>query len=193
MSKAFRVLVADPPWPEPTSYLPSKDPRYRNEIKGKGLYIGNKNLQNSAAREYDLLSLEEICSFKLPKLADDCFLWLWVPHRKFEDALQVMKAWGFKYCKTGIVWVKMKNDLTGPTMRPGVRIRMVHELLLLGVKGKPKQKVKNLRSVFLIPPRKHSQKPEEIMDAIEQYSNGPYAELFARRERAGWSCFGNEI
>ncbi len=38
----------------------------------------------------------------------------------------------------------------------------------------------------------HSQKPEAFTDLVEQVSPGPYVELFARRQRMGWSTYGNE-
>lgn len=39
----------------------------------------------------------------------------------------------------------------------------------------------------------HSRKPEDVQDRIEQLFDGPYVELFARRQRSGWLCLGNEI
>ena len=41
-------------------------------------------------------------------------------------------------------------------------------------------------------PRTHSCKPEEFYDLVESMSPGPYADIFARRERKGWSVWGNE-
>jgi len=42
-------------------------------------------------------------------------------------------------------------------------------------------------------PMRHSQKPEFFQDVIEQQSDGPRLEMFARRKRSGWDCWGNEI
>jgi N6-adenosine-specific RNA methylase IME4 len=39
----------------------------------------------------------------------------------------------------------------------------------------------------------HSRKPTEMYEIIEQCSPGPYIELFARRSRAGWTSWGNEV
>jgi hypothetical protein len=39
----------------------------------------------------------------------------------------------------------------------------------------------------------HSQKPDEFYRIIERLYDGPYLELFARRARAGWTSFGNEL
>ena len=40
---------------------------------------------------------------------------------------------------------------------------------------------------FAWPRTEHSAKPEAFLDIVEQVSPGPYAELFARRARLGWS------
>ena len=39
----------------------------------------------------------------------------------------------------------------------------------------------------------HSVKPDFFYDLIEEQSPGPYLELFARRPRAGWDQWGNQI
>jgi N6-adenosine-specific RNA methylase IME4 len=39
----------------------------------------------------------------------------------------------------------------------------------------------------------HSQKPELFYDLVEQLVDGPYCELFARRQRPGWTCLGDEM
>ncbi len=41
--------------------------------------------------------------------------------------------------------------------------------------------------------REHSRKPDELYTIIEECSPGPYLELFARRRRAGWVQWGNEV
>ena len=46
---------------------------------------------------------------------------------------------------------------------------------------------------YQAPRRDHSEKPELFQDMIEQMSPGPRVELFARRMRNGWTCWGNEI
>jgi N6-adenosine-specific RNA methylase IME4 len=39
---------------------------------------------------------------------------------------------------------------------------------------------------------KHSTKPVELYDMIEQCSSGPFVELFARGTRPGWTQWGDE-
>jgi N6-adenosine-specific RNA methylase IME4 len=114
------------------------------------------------------------------------------------EALTVMKAWGFTQ-KSEIVWRKLTKHLK-IHFGMGHYVRMCHEVALIGVRGHPKVKLKNIRSVFdaVAPPNpkgraRHSQKPEEFYDLVEKLAPGPYAELFARRRRVGWSCFGDEL
>jgi len=42
-------------------------------------------------------------------------------------------------------------------------------------------------------PNVHSRKPESFQDVIEQVSDMPRLEMFARRYRLGWDAFGNEV
>lgn len=49
-------------------------------------------------------------------------------------------------------------------------------------------------TVFEERPTGHSRKPEISYEIIERlYPNARKLELFARRERAGWDAWGNEV
>ena len=39
----------------------------------------------------------------------------------------------------------------------------------------------------------HSTKPDVFYNLVESMLSGPYAELFARRKREGWTCYGDEL
>ena len=74
--------------------------------------------------------------------------------------------------------------------------RQTHEVCLIGVRGKVHKDLRNKSqvSVFIGPNPKHSEKPEALQDRLEKmypsYTNR--LELFARRDRPGFVCFGNE-
>lgn len=173
-----RVILADPPWPEKSSMVAPSP----------------KASRGGAKKHYNLMTLDEIKRCELPPLdPSGCFLWLWCPFRKIQNAIEVIKAWGFKYNGSSIIWVKT-NKKGLPTMGQGYYIRICHEVLLLGVKGKPERWSYNTRSVVLHPkmPR-HSQKPPIFYDIIEAYSPGPYFEMFARERRTGWNQSGLEL
>lgn len=40
---------------------------------------------------------------------------------------------------------------------------------------------------------RHSAKPNEAYELIERASAGPYLDLFARRQCAGWTVWGDEV
>lgn len=54
--------------------------------------------------------------------------------------------------------------------------------------------MKKYRTVFTEPATKHSKKPEIAYKIIEDlYPDTEKVELFARNEREGWDCWGNEV
>jgi len=162
----FDVIYADPPW----------------------RYEFNKTKNRAIENHYPTLSLEEIKQLPVPS-ADNAVLFLWATAPKLEEALDVMRAWGFKY-RTCVVWDK-------ETMGMGNWFRIQHELLLLGVKGKMKVPPveARVRSVYREKRGKHSQKPRYFYEVIEKmFPNGKYLELFARqRYNDKWTVWGNQL
>lgn len=105
-----------------------------------------------------------------------------------------MKAWGFHY-KSNIVWEKIRKDGQPDGRGVGFYYRNVTELLLFGVRGNNARTLSPARSqVNLVrsQKREHSRKPDEIIPIIEQCSQGPYLELFARGIRENWTLWGNQ-
>ena len=127
---------------------------------------------------------------------------------KLVEALDLMAAWGFDYV-AGIGMVKTIPS-TGTISRGiGFWFPGACELVLFGRRGKvtpTKEKDVSYRGLLvagdadgmldatLYAPRtnRHSTKPETLQDNLERRLPGPYCELFARRERPGWSCWGLE-
>jgi N6-adenosine-specific RNA methylase IME4 len=91
----------------------------------------------------------------------------------------------------------------------GRLFRQTHEICLIGINNtKIYQHLvnKSQRSVSFAPNLKHSSKPEHLQDSLElmfpelifpeeDRSNEPVnkLELFARRQRPGWDCIGNQV
>lgn len=168
----YRVLLADPPW------------RFGDSLPGKG---------RGAAKHYGCLGVSEIERFQLPLLAPDAVLVLWRVSAMVEEAYRVVRAWGFTP-KTEIVWVKTLNgDPSRLRMGMGRSVRLCHETAILAVRGRPVRKSASELSVFHAPRTEHSAKPELVHELLERLYPGPYAELFARRPRPGWDCFGDEV
>ncbi len=161
----YDVIYADPPW------------KYDFSLDGKD-EIENK---------YPTMELEEICALNIPA-AENSVLFLWATAPKLQEALEVMKSWGFDY-KTHSIWNK---DWIGM----GYWFRGQHELLLVGVKGifSPPTNTNRVASVYTEKRTEHSKKPEYYYDLIEKMlPNKKYLELFAREPHSGWEVWGNEV
>jgi N6-adenosine-specific RNA methylase IME4 len=171
----FGTILIDPPW------------RFANRT-------GKMAPEHKRLRRYATLSVDEIAALPVGELAlPQSHLYLWCPNALLAEGLHVLAAWGFTY-KTNLVWYKTRKD-GGPDGRGvGFYFRNVTELLLFGVRGKLRTKPAGRRQVNILISRKqeHSWKPEEQYGLIESCSPGPYLELFARRKRPGWACWGDQ-
>lgn len=161
----FDVLYADPPW------------RY------EFAETDNRAIEN----HYPTMDLQGICNLK-PPVMDNAVLFMWATATKIDEALEVIAAWGFDY-KTSMVWVKDKIGM-------GYYVRNQHELLLIAKRGDIPVPAPDCRpsSVVEAPRLEHSRKPDEFYELIEtMYPGRVYGEMFARRPRAGWGSWGNQV
>ena len=172
----FSTILIDPPW------------RFQNRT-------GKVAPEHKRLRRYPTMSFEEIAALAVAVHAEEkSHLYMWCPNALLFEALQIMKAWGFKY-KTNIVWYKVRKD-GGPDGRGvGFYFRNVTELLLFGVRGGMRTLKPGRRQVNVIIRRKqeHSRKPEDQYRIIEECSPGPYLELFARERIPGWTQWGDQV
>lgn len=175
----YKCIVADPPW------------KYGKWGKGSAkCALAGKPQNVDEMIPYPTMSVEEIAAMRVKDLAaDDCDLYLWTTGKYLPSAFEVMKAWGFKYCQT-LTWCKApmgtgQGGLYCPTT----------EFILLGRKGKMPNGKTRVDSTWWQVKRTntHSKKPEFFQDLIEQMSDGPRIDLFARRQRDGWTVWGNEV
>ena len=174
--KKYRTIYADPPW------------QFQNRT-------GKVAPEHRRLTRYATMKLDDIKALPVSDLAEDkSHLYLWVPNALLPDGLAVMKAWGFEY-KTNIIWEKVRHDGAPDGRGVGFYFRNVTEMLLFGVRGDKNRTLSPARSqVNLIRSvkREHSRKPDEIIPLIEACSPGPYLELFARGDRAGWDMWGDQ-
>jgi len=172
----FRVISADPPW------------LYDDKL-------AMSSVKRGADSQYSTLTLADIMSCGVSCVAaDDAVLFLWVGGPFVEDALSVMKAWGFK-CVQWAGWVKTtKNGLLHFGM--GRIFRYSGELALVGVRGNPKRflKVRNQRNIFVGRSLKpHSRKTHAFHKRLDRMFDGPKLEMFARQQYPRWTCVGLEL
>lgn len=174
--KKYRTIYADPPW------------QFQNRT-------GKVAPEHKRLSRYHTMTLDDILAMPICDVADEkAHLYLWIPNALLPSGLAVMKAWGFEY-KTNIIWEKVRHDGQPDGRGVGFYFRNVTEILLFGIRGEKNRTLQPARSqVNLIRAmkREHSRKPDEIVSLIEACSPGPYLELFARGDRAGWDMWGNE-
>jgi Transcriptional activator, adenine-specific DNA methyltransferase len=183
----FNVIVADPPW------------AFGDKLPGEG---------RGAEKHYPVMKVDEIerylPSLNLP-IANDALLFLWRVSAMPEEALRVVRAWGF-VPKSEIVWVKTTNESDRYSLAFGMGryVRAAHETCIVASRGKGQALIQNhaQRSVFFAPRARHSEKPNEfygivqalvpLRDTLSTQGSG-HLELFARRRRPGWVTLGEEL
>ena len=170
MREPFRVLVADPAW------------GMRDNLPGKG---------RGARAHYRCMSINDLCAFEIPPMADDSVLFLWRLSSMPDEALRLARAWGFRP-HSEMIWRKMTAH-GKEHFGMGRIVRGAHEPCLICVRGRPKVKSKRIRSVFSAPVGRHSEKPGLFYTLVEELFAGPYCDLFARKHRSGWHSIGDEL
>ena len=155
------------------------------------MYRGNGYIE----RHYPTMELEQITALPVKELADrDAILFLWTTLPMIQEALQVIKAWGFEYKTTAFVWVKLARHSNGIFSGLGYWTRSNVEICMLATKGHPKRVAKNIHQVIISHVEEHSKKPAEARRRIEALMGDvPKIELFARRPARGWDVWGNEV
>lgn len=186
-SVRYKVICADPPW------------SFGDKLPGKS---------RGAEKNYRVLDVVDIEFFLKENeihVANHALLFLWRVASQVEEAMKVVEEWGFTP-KSEIVWVKTSSEsahqeyLAGRMPRlhfgMGRYVRMSHESCIIATRGKGMHLIEDhaVRSVLFAPTGKHSEKPEAFYDLIDKLvPQGPKLELFARRQRKGWTCLGDEL
>lgn len=182
---AYSVIVADPPWSP------------RDKLPGRG----------GAAKNYRVLTVEQICSFLVDNridVANDALLFCWRLASMQQEALDVCRAWGFTV-KSECIWRKLTR--TGkPHFGMGRYVRAGHETCLIAARGRATKLIAShsVRSVFEAPVPVnadggiiHSAKPEafwtDVVEPLTDGTGGYGIELFARSRRLGWDAVGDQL
>lgn len=174
--KKYDIIYADPPW------------AYHDTLGGNA---------KMGAMPYPTMTNEEICAMPIGnKIAKkDSILFMWATMPKLQEALDVIKAWGFKYKTCAFCWVKQNPKSGGIYAGLGRWVQGNAELCLLATKGHPHRISKSVKQIVMAPRGRHSAKPSEVRDRIVQLMGEDMdrIELFARDYADGWDCFGNEV
>ena len=169
--KKYSIIYADPPW------------AYQD-----------KHCNGSAEDHYPTVDIEELKKLPVSDIAaDDCVLFMWATYPKLDEALELIKAWGFTYKTIGFQWIKQNKSGNGFFFGLGRWTRGNTEPCLIAVKGKPKRLHADVGQLVFSPLRNHSQKPDCVRDKIVRLMGDlPRIELFARNAAKGWDCWGNQ-
>src|SRR5262245_681745 len=98
------------------------------------------------------MTVAEIAALPVDKLAaEKCHLHLWTTEGCLEEAIRLLKHWGFER-RSGFVWVK-------PQLGIGNYWRCSHEFMLLGVRGGLTFPPTNIKSWLEHVRTQHSAKP----------------------------------
>lgn len=172
----YSTIVADPPWSYPGGVSAGGTP-------GKPV--------KSFDLPYNGMGLDEIRALPVSDLAKpDAWLALWTTNRYLVHAFDVLNEWGFKY-RQCLVWAK-----NGPSPFGGTWAANGAEFLLAAARGNPTVKERwptpSVITTNRLGAGSHSRKPEVWLDLIEHCCDGPYLELFSRRNRLGWDTWGDQ-
>lgn len=203
----FKTAIIDPPWPYEAA---SKN----NKLSGYVTQEGND--------QYPTLTIEDLKNLPVSDVMDqdEAYVFLWTTSPFIPDALEILKAWNFKYVTT-LCWYKN----TG--LGVGFWFRGCHELVLVAKRAKGPSIRTGEKSVFSTiedgafesKRLRHSAKPPILHELIEERRDpytferkrkdaegkeiisqgetpasfpGPYIEIFSRLDRPGWTMLGNE-
>ena len=188
----YDIIYADPPW----SYKDS-------------------GCQGAAAKQYNTMTQEELYSLPIQRICNkDAVLFMWVTYPKLQEALDTIRAWGFKYKSIAFQWVKLNKKADTYTLMQEVAKGMSvedamfkqcfygrgrwtrgnTEMCIIATKGKISRAVADVPQLVFAPIGRHSAKPAVVRNRIKQLmGNRPAIELFAREHVEGWDCWGNEV
>lgn len=174
----YDLIVADPAWQQSRGGKKS----VRKNSSGKPL-------------DYPVCSLDEIKEHlrQATSLArgENSILFLWTIDKYLFEAQQIAEEIGYKL-HARMIWNKVTGIPAAFTVRYG------HEYLLYMYRGKltpvATEERGKIHTVFTEKVQRHSQKPEISYEIINRlYPNLKKLEMYARRERDGYDCWGNEL
>lgn len=172
----YQVIYADPAW------------QFSNKKTGGSMKSG-------ASHQYDVMTLDDMKLLPVKDIAaDNAILVMWYVGAMPQEAIDLVKAWGFKLKNmNGFVWNKLtKNRL--PFFGMGFYTRAGSESAIIATKGKFKPESRGVRAVISAEVKRHSEKPNEFRESIVNLCGDiPRLEMFARKPVDGWHSWGNEL
>lgn len=173
--KKYKVILIDVPW------------LYRDKARA-----GKRGCEF----QYPCLSMEDLRRLPMGILTEkDSVIFMWATFPMLNNALELIKCWGFKYVTGGFTWVKTNKDGSIFMGMGAAGSRSNAEVCLMARKGKGVKRVhKGIPNTQLHPRLKHSEKPKKFREDIEKlFGDVSRVEIFARDRALGWSSIGLDI
>ena len=173
----YDLLYSDPPWIQQKGGPRKARPHQKREL------------------DYPTCSMDEIKQIHQTALTlcnDVHSVFVWTIDKYLFETEQMMHELGYSL-HARLIWNKTNG------VAPAFTVRFSHEYLLWFYrKGKMLKPCEDQRgkytTVLTEPATRHSKKPLCAYEMIESmFPDAKKIELFARNERAGWDCWGNEV
>ena len=178
--KKYTIIYADPPW----------------QFGSKELQKYNGNRFRPLEEVYNTEKTRTMAEWDVGRIsAQDCALFMWTTDAHIEEAINLIKSWGFRYVTIAFIWSKVtKNGKQVSNL--GAWTMKNCEICLFGTKGRmlKYKKSNSVKQLFEAERTAHSKKPDCVRRFIEElFGDLPRIELFARQHTDGWDCWGNEV
>lgn len=147
-SNSQNIVYADPPW------------AYQQTVKNGVLKRKDGTLI------YPSMSLKSLCALgpDVKRICkEDAALFLWATMPLLAEALELVKAWGFKYKTCFVTWIKTTKDGSRPAFGVGYYTRSNAELCLVAIKGK-------IASYKKLLPGEHDRKASSMSSVVHEES-----------------------
>ncbi len=160
--KRFPIIYADPPWD------------YKGQLQHAGKGNGDSG---GAVKHYPTVTVKDLMKLAVNEIAtDDSLLFMWSTSPHLDQAIDLGRAWGFRWATVAFVWNKLKTN-------PGFYTLSQCELCLVMKRGKiPHPRgARDVRQLIEVKRNGHSEKPQEAKIRIENmFPSLKKIELFAR-------------
>ena len=175
--RVYGLIYADPPWKQSRGGKKS----VRENSSGKPL-------------DYPVIDMDEIkrhLQTAVDHTPESSVLFLWTIDKYLFEAQQLAENLGYKL-HARMIWDKVTGIPAAFTVRYG------HEYLLYMYRGKltpvATEERGKIHTVSREQVKRHSQKPEIAYEIIERlYPGLTKLEMYARNQRDGWDCWGDEV
>jgi len=203
----FRIIAADCPWAFSDALTMSETKRGASSVYSTLSIKDLKDLPVKDIAEDDSVLVLWCPSSMLEEGLEVMKAWgfrqtqthIWVKTKKFhlQDLLKSIVKWTKSNNKTVSLDDLIRRFILEDVLAFGMGrlFRQTHELVLIGVRGKVYGHLvnKSQRSVHFYPATKHSVKPDSLQNMLDKmFPAGNRLEMFARRDKEGWTCVGLE-